>query len=75
MLKALVIVPNDKTTDMGDILQIARALAQKREHNHENVNVRSILFDPITSTFVAIYEPPTCSRGAGVSLGRKETEK
>ena len=56
MLKALVIVPNDRTREMGSLLAIARAEAQKKEHTHENVRVRSILYDPVTKVFVALYE-------------------
>jgi len=73
MLRALVIVSNDKTVDMGDILAIARSQAQKREHTHENVNVKSILYDPVTGSYVVLYEAG-CSREADVSLGRKDTE-
>jgi len=56
VLKALVIYPNDKTRDVGDLLAIARSQAQKRQHTHENVNIRSILYDSITGVFVALYE-------------------
>ena len=69
MLRALVIIPNDKTTDMGDLLAIARSQAQKREHTRENVNVRSILYDPVTGVYIALYES-RCSKEAGVSNGK-----
>ena len=71
MLKALVIVPNDKTTDMGDLLAIARAEAQKREHTHQNINVRRLLYDPVCDIYIALYEAG-CSREADVSLRRKK---
>jgi len=70
VLKALVIHPNERTQGAGDILQIARAEAQKREHTHENVNVKRILFDPVCGVYVALYEA-SCSNSPGVR-GRKK---
>lgn len=58
MLRALVIVPNQKTKDVGDLLAIARATAQKIAHTRKNVNVRSILYDPVTQVYVALYSLP-----------------
>lgn|GEM_PF-3105778 len=54
--RALVIIPNEKTQDLGDLLAIARAEAQKREHTHENVNVKSLSFIPECGVYVAVYE-------------------
>jgi len=58
MLKALVVYVNERVKDMGDILMIARATAQKIEHTHENITVKNILYDPVTQVYVAIYESP-----------------
>ena len=58
MLKALVIVCREKTKDVGSLLSIARAEAQKREHTHENVTVKNILYDPVTGVYIALYEAP-----------------
>lgn len=69
MLKALVIIPNEKTQDMGDLLAIARAEAQKREHTREDVNVKALAFIPECGVYVAVYE--RCSNKLGVKQ-RKE---
>lgn len=56
MLKALVVVPNKKTSDLGDLLAIARAEARKREHSSVNPPVRSLIFVPELDVYVAVYE-------------------
>jgi hypothetical protein len=56
MLKSLIIYPNEKTRELGDILQIARSLAKKKEHTDDNIPVLNIIFDPVTQVYVAIYE-------------------
>lgn len=58
MLRALVIIPNQKTKDVGDLLQIARAEAQKREHTRSKVNVKAIQFVPECQVYVAVYKVP-----------------
>ena len=70
MLKAVVIYPNDKTRDMGSVLQIARSVAKKVEHTDLNVPVLSIIFDPLTRVFVAVYE--SSSNSPDVGEGMKE---
>ncbi len=71
MLKALVIRPNERTQDMGSLLAIARAEAQKREHTHKNLPVRAIKFIPECSVFVALYEPSVeCSKRLDVRRGK-----
>lgn len=57
-----MIVPNDKTADMGDILQIVRAEARKREHADNNPSVRSIIFVPECGVYVAVYEVPVVQK-------------
>jgi hypothetical protein len=64
MLKSLVVVPNEKTKEVGDILQIARSLAKRKEHTDANIPVLSIIFDPVTKVYVALYE--WCSNPQGV---------
>jgi len=54
MLKSIVIIPNAKTGDVGALLAIARAEAKKKEGR--KVSVRSLLFDPVTKVFVALYD-------------------
>ena len=68
MLKALVIVPNQRTKDVGDLLAIARATAQKREHTHEKVNIRAIQFVSSLGVYVAVYKVPDVRKGK-VTLG------
>lgn len=64
VFKALVIVPNSRTTDVGDLLAIARAEAQKREQTHEKVEIKALPFIPELGVYVAIYErcsnKPSC---------------
>lgn len=71
MLKALVIVPNERSRDMGSLLAIARAEAQKREHIRRKVNVKSILYDPVCGVYIALYEAG-CSEKLVVSKGKRE---
>ena len=40
MLKALVLTPNTKTTELGSILAIARSEARKREHSKKADTLR-----------------------------------
>jgi len=56
MLKSLVIYPNERTRDVGSILQIARSIAKKIEHTDVNIPVLNIIFDPVNQVYVAIYE-------------------
>ena len=56
MLKALVINPNEKTSDIGNVLAIARAEARKREHSQQNPRIRALVFIPEIEIYVAVYE-------------------
>jgi hypothetical protein len=56
MLKALVIVPNEKTREYGSLLAVARAEARKREHAEQNPPIRALKFFPELNVYVAIYE-------------------
>ena len=56
MLKALVIIPNERTTEYGDLLAIARAEARKREHSEQNPPIRVLQFVPELGVYVAVYE-------------------
>lgn len=58
MLKALVIIPNERIKDMGSILAIARAEAQKREHTHKSVDIKSIRFVSECQVYVVVYNAP-----------------
>jgi hypothetical protein len=56
MLKALVISPNDKTTEFGSLLAVARAEARRREKCERNPPVRALKFFPELGVYVAVYE-------------------
>jgi hypothetical protein len=56
MLKALVIATNEKITEFGSVLAVARAEARKREHSKENPLVRALKFFPELGVYVAVYE-------------------
>lgn len=56
MLRALVITPNTKTKEIGDILTIARSEARKRERSQENPPIKALCFISELSVYVAVYE-------------------
>ena len=56
MLKALVIMPNEKTKEIGSILAVARSLARKRESSQINPPIRALQFVAELGVFVAVYE-------------------
>lgn len=66
ILKALIIFPNEKTTDLGSLLAIARSEACKREHVQENPVVRAMVFVAELGVYVAVYQvinhPENCMR-------------
>jgi hypothetical protein len=56
MLKALVLMPNSKTSEYGALLAIARAEARRREHLGQNPPIRALKFFPELGVYVAVYE-------------------
>jgi len=56
VLKALVIIPNPRTREVGDLLAVARAEARKREHADKNPPIRALVFVPELQVYCAIYE-------------------
>jgi hypothetical protein len=56
VLKALVIIPNSRTREVGDLLAVARAEARKREHADKNPPIRALRFFPELGVYVAVYE-------------------
>ena len=56
MLKALVITPNEKTVDLGSLLAIARATAQKREQAKKNPPILALKFLAELNVYVAVYQ-------------------
>ena len=58
MLKALVILPNEKTTEVGSLLAVARSEARKREHTNDNPPIRALHYLPEIGVYIAVYEVP-----------------
>ena len=58
MLKALVITPNEKTSEVGSLLAVTRDAARKREESSTNPPIRALHFIPELRVFVAVYEVP-----------------
>jgi hypothetical protein len=56
MLKALVIMPNDGTKEVGSVLAVARDAARKRENSQINPPIRALQFVAELGVFVAVYE-------------------
>ncbi len=56
MLKAIVIKPNEKTSELGSLFAVARAEARKREKSTENPPIRALKFFPEIQAYVAVYE-------------------
>lgn len=56
ILKALVVVPNERTREYGSLLAVARAEARKREHANTNPPIRALRFFPELGVYVAVYE-------------------
>jgi len=56
MLKALVIVQNERTKEVGALLAVARAEARKREKTRQNPPVLALRFFPELNVYVAVYQ-------------------
>jgi hypothetical protein len=56
MLKAIVIAPNEHTSDVGCLLAIARAEACRREHTSVNPPVKALMFAAELGVYVAVYQ-------------------
>ena len=57
-LKALVVSPNDRVGDFGDLLAIGRAEAKRILGTRENVNVKDILYSAKCGVHVIVFEVP-----------------
>jgi hypothetical protein len=58
MLKALVIMPNEKTYEVGTLLAVARDAARRREDMRANPPICALHFIAELGVFVAVYEAP-----------------
>jgi hypothetical protein len=55
MLKAIVVFPNENTSEVGSLLAIARAEARKREQSKENPPILAMKYFPELKVYVAVY--------------------
>ena len=56
MLKALIIMSNEKTSEVGALLAVARDAARRREDTLKNPPILALHFIAELGIFVAIYE-------------------
>ena len=56
ILKALVIIPNEQTKEVGALLAVARQAARNREHADKNPPILALRFFPELGVYVAVYE-------------------
>ena len=70
-LKALVVFPNEKVRDYGDLLAIGRAEAKRLLRTHENVNVKDILYSAKLGVHIIIFEVPELTKVEAKPLGSK----
>jgi hypothetical protein len=54
--KAIVVMLNAKTIDVGSILAIARTEARRREQSKENPPIRALKYFSELGIYVAVYE-------------------
>lgn len=71
-LKALVVFPNDRIGDFGDLLAIGRAEAKHILRTRENVNVKDILYSAKCGVHVILFEVPDSVR---IEAARKELNR
>lgn len=56
MLKAIVVLLDQKKKEIGEILAISRSEARKRERANQNPPILALKFVPELAIYVAIYE-------------------
>ena len=52
---AIVVYPDRRIVDYGNILAIARVEAKKSGLTKNNVDIKSIIFDPLCNVFIALF--------------------
>ena len=62
-LKALVVYPNERVEDYGDLLAIGRAEAKRILRTKENVQVKDILYSARCGVHIVIFEAPEPKKG------------
>lgn len=71
-LKALVIYPNARIHDYGDLLSIARADGKRAFKTDDNVRVKAIVWIAECNVWVALCELPQSFRSSGYRRGGEE---
>jgi hypothetical protein len=56
MFKAIVIMPNAKTSEVGALLAVARDIARRREEAQTNPPILALHFIAELGVFIAVYE-------------------
>ena len=56
VFKAIVVIPNEKTTEVGCLLAVARAEARKRDNSDLNPPISALRYFPELCIYVAVYE-------------------
>ena len=69
MYKALVIMNNAKTSEVGALLAVARDAARKREGTQTNPPIRALHFIAELGIFIAVYETAENSNTEKKSTG------
>jgi len=65
MLRALIVIPNEKTASLPSILRIATSAAKRREHG-SNLIVKAVRFIAECGVYVVVYEV----KSSGVREGK-----
>ena len=55
-MKALVIVPNEQTREVGALLAVARQAARNREQTEKNPPILALRFVPELGVYIAVYQ-------------------
>ena len=62
--QSIVIFPPKKDYDLGDLVKIARAEAQKKHGlKHEKIMVKEIVYVSSLGVYVCLYRSPEVGRG------------
>lgn len=70
MLRACVIIKNERVKSHGDLLAISRSVAKTVEHSKSNIAIKAIIYVPEFDVHLAIYEKPMKHKGFKASDAR-----
>ena len=74
MLRACVIIKNERVKSHGDLLAISRSVAKTVEQSKSNIAIKAIIYVPELDVHLAIYEKPMKHKGSGART-RKVNER